>query len=141
MSARAVTLLMLVAALGLAAPSPAPAQDHDGHAAVLTLDPAGARWATDAPLRQGMEAMRAAAVGAPASELADVVDAQVAYIIENCSLPPEADANLHLVIEHLIEAAEALRLDDGARGRTEVIAALNAYGAHFNHPGWRALTS
>lgn len=140
MSARAVAVLMLVAALGLAAPSAAPAQDHDGHAGTLTLDH-GARWSTDAPLRQGMEAMRAAAVGAPAGELADVIDAQVAYIIENCRLPPEADANLHLVIEHLIEGADTLRLDDGERGRAEVIAALNAYGAHFDHPGWRALTS
>ena len=137
MSVRTLAALVLAASLGLGAPGPALAQDHDGHARVPELNH-GAKWNTDAPLRQGMATIRRTVEAAP-QELADVVEVQVAYIIENCRLPPEADANLHLVIEQLIEGAEGLRIGDGARGRGEVIAALNAYGSHFDHPDWRPI--
>lgn len=135
MPARTLAALMLVASLGFSAPGPVGAQDHDGQAGALALNH-GAKWASDAPLRQGMATIQSAVEASP-PELADVVEVQVAYIIENCRLPADADANLHLVIEQLIEGAERLRVGDGAEGRAQVIAALNAYGTHFDHPGWR----
>ena len=137
MPVRTLVALMLAASLGAAAPGPVGAQDHEGHAGALALNH-GANWASDAPLRQGMATLRSA-VEAPPRELADVIEVQVAYIIENCRLPADADANLHLVIEQLIEGAERLRVGDGSGGRAQVVAALNAYGSHFDHPGWRPI--
>lgn len=138
MSAHTLAALMVVAALGLAAPTPALAQDHDSHAGEIALNH-GSKWNTDAPLRQGMMAMHAAALATSPVELADLVETQTAYIIANCRLPPDADANLHLVIERLIDGADQLRIGDGEPGRAEVVTALNAYGAHFDHPGWQPI--
>lgn len=137
MPVRTLVALMLAASLGAAAPGPVGVQDHEGHAGALALNH-GAKWTSDAPLRQGMATLRSA-VEAPPRELADVIEVQVAYIIENCRLPADADANLHLVIEQLIEGAERLRVGDGSEGRAQVVAALNAYGSHFDHPGWRPI--
>lgn len=136
MSVRALALVA-VAALCLAAPAAAVAQDdHSGHhPAVLTLDH-GALWTTDAPLREGMATMRAAAAAPDVTGLPALVDAEVDHIIAACQLPPEADAQLHIVIEQLVEAADLMRAGGEAEGRDRIIAALNAYGAHFDHPGW-----
>jgi len=140
MPTRNLAALMLVASLGFAATGPALAQDHDGHAGAALALNHGAKWASDAPLRQGMATIRSTVEASP-HELASVIEVQVAYIIENCRLPADADANLHLVIEQLIEGAERLHVGDGGEGRAQVIAALNAYGSHFDHPDWRPIVS
>lgn len=139
MSAHRLALAALAAA-ALAAPAwagqpPALAQHaHAPHELALTLNN-GARWATDAPLRQAMDALRAAVAG-PVGALPDRIDAEVDFMIANCQLPPDADAQLHLVIERLVDAADRIRAGEAAEGRADAVAALNAYGAHFEHPGW-----
>ncbi|SFS35039.1 hypothetical protein [Brevundimonas viscosa] len=133
--------LRLIAAIALVSASlasPALAQHAHEAPAALALDH-GQRWATDAPLRHAMETLRAGAPDTAPLELAALIDAQTAYIIDHCRLPPEADANLHLIIERLLEAAELLRAGEADAGRSGAIAALDAYGAHFDHPGWRPL--
>ena len=132
------TLAVAVVALTcLAAPAPASAlQDHGAHhGGELTLNQ-GVRWSTDAPLRQAMAALRADVARPDAADLPGRIDAQVQYMIDNCELPPEADAQLHLVIERLVDAADLMRAGHAAEGRARAVAALNAYGAHFDHPGW-----
>lgn len=131
------TLAVAVMALTcLAAPAPASAiQDHGGHPAALSLND-GAMWATDAPLRQAMTALRADVSRPDAADLPARIDAQVQYMVDNCELPPEADAQLHIVITHLVDAADLMRAGREAEGRAQAVAALNAYGAHFDHPGW-----
>lgn len=125
---------------------------HEHAPSALALDAAGQRWATDAPLREGMLRIRAAVAATLASQgdrhldaaagvpLAEAVDAAVAYLFANCRLPPEADANLHLLLVRIIDAAPALRSDDRAEaGLVRLLEALEAYPHYFDHPGWEAL--
>ncbi|MEP7262020.1 MAG: hypothetical protein ABI669_12500 [Usitatibacter sp.] len=119
----------------------------------LTLDH-GRKWGTDEALRRGMGEIRAALesrrAGISASSLrapeyqalAGTVESQVAYIVANCKLPPAADENLHVVVAELVAAAGAMKgtsTADAARGARRAIGAANAYGKHFDHPGWRSL--
>jgi len=130
-----------------------PGHGHEPGAHTLTLDE-GKKWETDAPLRQGMlsirDAMAAdhAAIGAGKESaaqyqaLAKRVDEQVAYVVGNCKLKPEADANLHLVLADIIAGAEMMKGKNAAKrrdGASKVIRALQTYPDYFNHPGWRAV--
>jgi hypothetical protein len=145
-------------ALSAAAISPvalaATAHDHGQGAGTtkLQLDH-GRKWATDEPLRRGMGAVREAIHGAPAplhkgtakpeayAAVGNRIEAEVGRIVKECKLPPEADAQLHLVIADVIAGADALKgAKDGKAGRAGLIkvdSALTAYGKHFDHPGWK----
>lgn len=117
----AMPLLLLSA---MAAPL-AHAQDgHEHHApaAAVSQEPPAQRYATDAPLRKGMAEIRTAvdALGhyehghmgpEQAIALANRVQEQVAYLIANCKLEPQADAALHGIIAKLGAGAQALKTD------------------------------
>lgn len=145
---------LLAGALALipAAAMPADAHQH-GHDATpsLTLDH-GKQWATDAPLRQGMTRIRGIVEpqlgkahagtleGAAYAHMAREIEAQLAYIVGNCKLAPDADAVLHAVIAQIGEGVDAMKADGGARGQqgvAKVVVALNEYGEYFAHPGWQ----
>ena len=144
----------LAFALAFAGPAAAAGDAHEhGHGAGearLVLDH-GRKWQTDAPLRQGMENIRAAvardvkaihadkATPKQYEALADKVSGEVAYIVQNCKLPEDADAQLHLVIAELLAGADAMKADHRREGVERVVNALNRYGEFFNHPGWRKL--
>jgi hypothetical protein len=138
--------LLPVALLATAA-APVLAQDHGHaqHAPAAAAAPAQ-RWATDAPLREGMAGIRAAveALGhyemghmgpEQAAEQAARIQAHVRDIIANCKLAPEADAALHLIIAPLMQQAAALQADPR---KLEAIApmrdALAAYARQFDDP-------
>ncbi len=151
----------LLAAAGLALGLSAGSLAADGHKHEHGAAPAklelnnGKKWATDAPLRKGMENIRklmeaslhdihegklsAAKYGA----LAKKVDAEVGGIVANCKLDPQADAQLHLVIADIGEGVEAMegkaKKVKRQTGAVKVIDALEKYGAHFEHPGWQPL--
>ena len=152
-------ILIAAAALlaALAAPPAAAQHSHDaatGSVAQLKLDN-GKRWATDAPLRRGMGEIRRLVAAAPAAvhsgkaqpadyrKVAAGVEKETARIVAECKLEPRADAQLHLVVADLLAGAEAMKAaPDGKAGRAgllRVAAALNAYGRHFDHPGWKPL--
>lgn len=113
----------------------------------------GAPWQTDEALRRGMSEIRqltGAAVprihkGAFAAKdyraLAQGIQAQVDFVVGNCKLPEEADEQLHIVLE---EVLDGIRLMQGQAhqkaGAEKVIHALEAYGKHFDHPGWVSIT-
>ncbi|HSD61428.1 MAG TPA: hypothetical protein VLC55_11300 [Burkholderiales bacterium] len=158
MRARLLALVCtgVAAALISAAPFAAEHPHHDqGAPATLTLDQ-GRKWPTDEPLRQGMERMRAAMAQAlPAihadttkapqyRSLAGPVQKEVAYIVANCHLAPDADAMLHQLIAELLAGADAMQ--GKAKGVTpregaiKVVQALDDYGRYFDHPGWQPLT-
>lgn len=149
--------LSLAAAIALGMPSARGAGDAHPHGpgtAKLVLNQ-GQKWATDEPLRAGMQAIRAAlAADLPAihrnqlrparyDALAQKVNAEVAAIVQNCKLDKEADAQLHLLIAEILAGAEAMqaRTPAAARrgGAERIAAALNQYGRFFAHPGWRNL--
>ena len=142
------------APVALAAPAAAPhAHDH-GHAATpaLQLDH-GRKWASDAPLREGIGRIRAAV--APqlarkstmgpeeAAALAARIEGEVGAIVANCKLPPQADAMLHTVLGELMAGTGTLAGRtpgaDRTRGLHQVAAAINDYGRIFEHPGFRPL--
>ena len=126
---------------------------HEGAAPTLQLDH-GRKWATDEPLRQGMGDIRQALAvrhkaihqgkldAAGYRELGATIETRVAGIVRDCKLPPEADANLHIVVAELVAAADAMQgksADKPAKGAERAVAAANAYGKHFAHPGWKPI--
>ncbi|MEZ5611499.1 MAG: hypothetical protein R3E45_13770 [Rhodocyclaceae bacterium] len=122
---------------------------HDASPPALTLN-AGSKWPTDAALREGMTHIRARleqtlpavhagqASAAQYDGLGEAVEHEVAGIVAQCKLPPDADAMLHGVIAELSQAADTLRAahDDRRAGVIRLVTALDAYGRHFDHPGW-----
>lgn len=116
---------------------------------------AGKKWDTDEPLRQGMTAIHASvaailpkahagkAAAADYNKLSKDVNAQVAYIVQNCKLTPEADAQLHTVISEILAGAETAQGKHKGKGRAsgvvQIAQGLNTYGGHFEHAGWKAI--
>lgn len=146
-------ILAATLALGTAPARAAdPAHEHGAHgAASLKLDK-GQKWKTDAPLRQGMASIKAAVQphlhaihgntvkAATYPALAKRTDTQIAFMVKNCKLAPDADAQLHLIIAELGAAAEAMAGRDKAQspqqGALQLVHALETYGEFFHHPGW-----
>ncbi len=120
---------------------------HD-HTAVLSLD-GGKRWATDEPLRQGMQRIRDAVStnleshvrGGLSTEqakaLTTVVQDNINYLIQNCRLEPKADAVLHVFITDLLSGATMVGADPASHAGFEKLRqALREYPEYFDHPGW-----
>ena len=159
------TLSLIVTAAAIAAAcapgamaasaAPAAAHAHDGAPAAKTRLDHGRKWASDAPLREGMTRIRAlvapelprahAGTMAPAeyAALAAKVEVQVGNIVANCKLPPEADAVLHGVLSELSSGTAAMAgKAAGTRpseGLLHVVQALNDYGRTFEHPGFKPI--
>jgi hypothetical protein len=147
-----------LSALFLAAAAPTLAVEphaHDGAAPAhkITLDH-GRKWATDAPLREGMTEIRKALARQHAAvkkgtmsdagyaELGAAIEKNVASIVANCKLSPEADANLHVIVAELVGAADELKAGAAASHEAAARKAMNAvnlYGRYFDHPGWKPL--
>lgn len=131
-----------------------PAHEHDAHGVTALKLDNGQKWKTDAPLRQGMARVKAALLPhldaihenklkvPQYRALAKQTNTQIAFIVANCKLAPEADAQLHLIIAELGTAAEAMAGDDKKQSRqegaTRLDHALETYGSFFDHPGWSA---
>lgn len=125
---------------------------HHDHAPATVGAPAPAeKWATDQPLRSGMARIRQAALqalpaGRPqpisddqASVLSRDIQAATAYMIDNCTLAPQADAALHGVLAELLQGAEALpRAAEREQAGARILAALARYPELFDDPHWNA---
>lgn len=126
--------------------------DHASHAATaLTLN-AGKRWATDEPLRLGMQRIRDAVMpvlggtgqptvgAAQAKAMAESVQVQVNFLFQNCKLEPAADAALHVLITEILAGSAAVATDPASQtGPAQLLAALRKYPEHFDHPNWQPL--
>ena len=152
---RIAAITTLAVGLGLGAPALA-ADDshHHGHGDGLAVEQLqldnGKRWTTDAPLRKGMQGVRDdLAAQLPAihdgklskagyAKLAEALNGHIEYMVVNCKLPPDADAQLHLVLADVIQAGQQLK-EGEADGAVRAVKALDAYGRHFEHPGWHGL--
>ena len=154
-----ITAAVAAAAIAAALAGPALAQTAThGHDAStpheLTLDQ-GRKWATDEPLRSGMGRIRGLveprlsdAHGGkldPAQyrNLAAKVETEVGAIVANCKLEPKADAMLHVVIADMLEGTDAMSGKNPklrpAQGLAKVALAVNEYGGHFDHPGFKPI--
>ena len=151
----AVAVAAIAAALSVPALAQTPAHSHDAATPhKLTLNN-GRKWATDEPLRTGMDRIRglvepqlaAAHTGklTPAQyrDLATQVETEVGGIVANCKLEPNADAMLHLVIADVGAGTDAMAGKNAkvapALGLVKVAQAVNAYGSHFDHPGFKPI--
>lgn len=151
-SKRLASALLVIGLASLAggalAATPHPDDDHEAAVQELRLDQ-GKRWPTDEPLRRGMSDIRTAMAaaffqihtgqftsaqyGALAAKIQEGVD----YVVGNCRLPEEADAQLHVVLAEIVEGTDAMRSEsDRLGGAMRVIQATEAYGRHFDHPDW-----
>ena len=149
--------LMLALALSspLAVLAASDAHDH-GKSTPHKLElNAGKKWGTDDALRKAMSGIQASvtqtlpAAHAGKASAADYdafgkdVTAQVTYMVENCKLDPQADAQLHIIVADLMAGVEAAQGKHGekkrASGVVKVAQAANAYGKHFDHAGWKAI--
>lgn len=152
---RPLTALTLALALALGAPGivGAETQTHEGHDAStleLVLND-GAKWQGDQNMITGMTAIRGAmaanleaihggTLSADAAKgLAGDVQKQLDYMIENCVLEPAVDEQFHVVLAQVADGASALEAGEVEPGAVRIVQALNAYGAHFEHPGWQPL--
>jgi hypothetical protein len=146
-------LCLVLAGTATAATEPHHAGHAPGPPANLELDQ-GKRWATDAPLRKGMEALHAAfaerveAIHAgtlPAADyraLGGKVQTEVATVVAECKLEPKADAVLHVIVAELLAAADILQgraPGTPVAGAQRAVTALNDYGRYFDHPQWQPL--
>lgn len=128
--------------------------DHPADAKVLALNN-GTKWPIDAPLSRAMTNIRNAvhadlesihADSLPRKEylaLARTINGEVAYMIDNCDLEPEADAQLHLIIAELLEAATAMegeiRYGSPRDGAVKVLGALDNYARYFDDPQFESV--
>lgn len=150
------TLLLSIALASPLATMAATAHDHGSSAEPQQLQlNAGKKWDTDAPLRQAMTAVHGLATQilpaahAGKATVADydafgnAIHQQVAFMVDNCKLPADADAQLHIVVADLLAGAEAAQGKHGehkrAAGVVQVAKASNAYGKYFSHSGWKAV--
>ena len=73
--------------------------------------------------------------------LATKVNAEVATIVQNCKLDKQADEQLHVVLAEVLAGAETMqgkaKGEPRRAGAERVSKALDAYGRHFDHPGWK----
>lgn len=135
-----------------------PAVKHSHHeaqgVAALKLN-AGNKWITDAPLRAAMgniyQSMSAALEKIHHGTLNDTgydalaanTQQEVANMVSQCKLPPDADAQLHLVIAELLLGADAMAGKHTAlsrqQGAAKVMEALNNYSLFFedDNPVWK----
>ncbi|HJV96569.1 MAG TPA: hypothetical protein VJ608_11060, partial [Albitalea sp.] len=145
----------LAFAAGLASPARAQTSAHSHDAATphkLSLDHSR-KWATDEALRNGMGRIRGLVEprlsnadkldAAQYRDLAAQVETEVGTIVANCKLEPKADAMLHLVIADLLAGTDAMAGKNAklrpAQGLAKVVVAVNEYGGHFDHPGFKPI--
>lgn len=120
--------------------------DHGQEVTELQLNN-GEKWEIDAPLSLAMNKIRNAmndqldgihANTLPQKNyvaLSNEVNAQIAYMIENCKLEPAADAQLHIIIHDLMGGAEAMQTKANAQaGAVKVVGAIKNYTTYFNDP-------
>lgn len=149
------TLTAVSLSLALMTSSAALAQSatdaHAGHASPLLelVLNNGAKWQGDQNMQLGMTAIRDAVQAqagalhagtidtAGRKALADQIMAQIDFMAANCKLDPAADEQLHVVLGQLVDGAAALEGDGPAEAAAgTLVGALDAYGSHFEHPGW-----
>lgn len=147
--------IALVCSLGLTfaaqATPTAPHEDHAGHAAHVTMAPAAVpaqRWATDAPLREGMRRVHAALHALHKYELGHMSESvalehvsaiqdATQYMFANCKLESAPDAALHGMLGPLLAGVAAFRKDPkDLAAVTAMRHAVADYPRYFDDPQW-----
>lgn len=147
--------VLVLAALAFASPAlaqPQPAgqhHDHATHATPATTKTPAQRWATDAPLRDGMRRIRQAVTvldhyehghmdATQAINTAKLIDTAVADMMAKCKLKPDADVALHGLLAQFLAGAKAVRESKQApvADIAKMRQALARYPQLFVDPSW-----
>ncbi|MGY0505399.1 hypothetical protein [Luteimonas sp. e5] len=132
-------------------PHTAETNSADVHAHATELPPVPQQpWATDAPLRQGMDAIAEAVTRAQdartngafdadqAAALAREIETQFHFMLANCKLEPEADVALHALLAQIVAASQAVKKNPGNTSDFDAMThVLMEYPRYFDHPSWR----
>jgi hypothetical protein len=153
-TARPFTAFAVAFALALGTPGIVAAQTHahggSGEASIEIMLNNGAKWHGDQNMIVGMtaihgtmaanlDAIRAGTLPVDAGkEIAADVQKQLDFMIENCVLEPKVDEQFHIVVGEVMTGVSALEAGEVETGAVTIVRALNAYGEHFEHPGWQA---
>lgn len=148
----AIALALPLSLAGNAFATETAAHDHGSAIQSLELN-AGQKWTTDAPLRQAMSKIHASVTTTLAAlhdgkltdaqydAFADGVNDQFTYIVENCKLEPQADAQLHIVLGNMMNGIEIARGKEQGQEREQgvvkIAQAMNAYGDYFDQHDWK----
>lgn len=141
--------------ISLAADSVVHDDSHGDATFELQLN-SGEKWAIDAPLGKAMgnisTAMRQS-IGTIDEEqlssldfasLASQVNDGITYMVTNCDLPPDADAQLHKIIAQLVAGSDKMvgKNTDASphEGVVQVLGALEAYDQYFDDPDFVPIT-
>lgn len=134
--------------------SAASAQLHQEHAAHATKKPVApaTRWATDAPLRKGMNDIRIALgelrhfelghmPAAMALERVTAIEDATTYLFAHCKLAPAADAALHGMLVPLLSAAHRFKNDTNDESAIPAMrSAIADYPNYFDDQKWPIAT-
>ncbi|MDP1681772.1 MAG: hypothetical protein Q8L39_08345 [Burkholderiales bacterium] len=150
------TFTLSLISTNLATAEIAPHQHEPGTSPSTLMLNNGKKWTIDAPLRKGMENIRAAMTTAlPAihtnklssakyNALAQKVSNEIAGIVANCKLDPQADAQLHLILADILSGVETMqgktKRIKRQTGAITVLGALEKYDAYFDHPGRKPIS-
>lgn len=141
-----VVLGFIMSSPGLAVES----HSHGGTFAPVQLQlDHGKKWQTDQALRHGMSEIHTAMEKSltPIHEkaftpvqyeaLAERIQGQIDYVVGNCKLPEEADQQLHIVLERIIDGVAEMKAKIGReQGAVKIVEALGQYRKYFEPAGW-----
>lgn len=113
---------------------------------------AGQKWKGDKHLRKSMGAIRTSIhtrLGEihenrlPSDEykkLANEIQTQIDYMVENCHLPEAEDEQLHIILNPIFEGVSEMGSGKNERaGAVKVVKVYNAYGKYFEDSNWAPL--
>jgi hypothetical protein len=152
-----IQIFAIAAVLGMGTASTCQARqpDHDHHhetatgTATHSASTLTQRFATDAPLRQGMAHIHAALddlrhyeMGhmpkSIASERVDAIQTATDYLFANCKLDAQADSALHGILAPLLGGVQSFRKDpDDSSTIAAMRQAVADYPRVFDDPQWR----
>lgn len=143
---RVFSAMLLISTMALSLPRPAAASEPSPADRTATK-----KWATDAPLRQGMTLIAEAVLArqqniakgdlpsAAYVDLANKATTEISNIVDRSKLEPKADQMFRYIILDMNQAIQLMRVakpELQRAGALALIQALRNYGQSFDHPGW-----
>lgn len=148
------TIILLLSGLITTQQVTASEHKHDNHHSqqVMMQLNNGAKWPIDDSLHKGMNSIKSSMEANISAihyknfkskqyqTLANEIKVHLVYLFENCKLPTDADAQLHILLFKIMQGSEQMQeLGDQRGGAIEIIKALQQYPQYFADSNWQAL--
>jgi len=148
------TIILLISGLITTQQVSASEHKHDNHhsqQAMMQLNH-GEKWPIDASLHKGMNSIKSSMEANISAihyknfkskqyqTLANEIKVHLVYLFENCKLPTDADAQLHILLFKIMQGNKQMQeLGDQRSGAIEIIKALQQYPQYFDDSNWQTL--